>query len=575
MKRLQHEGHSFVTVVLPRFAKHILLCLEQGFWIDFDTSIRKRRGLPIIFSGYLKQLFSFTKNGYVVAPQPCPVALFAIRQACEYLYKLSIPYTQERLHDASKGFIENESTVFKREDLDLRFVKKMRANFLRHYPTSANLCLEDFVSKAKSGPGTFVGSTSNYWVRKFESHQIIPELKHFKHMFRLNKNWNPASVCDSEEDYAEVLFVPKDSRGPRVISREPFNKLKFSMGFFYSLSKALEHDTRHRINFRSQEINQNLARESSIDGRFATMDLKDASDRVSFALVRELFQGLPHSSYIQKVRSKYAMLNGKKITLNKLAGMGSGLTFVTLALVIHLAIVTYICDVKKISRYKDIAKLVYVYGDDIIVPSWMFTLAAEAVEKIGLKTNKSKSFFRGSFRESCGGDYLNGNSVSPVRLKLSSSGCDFGNIRGVAPSNDKIPNLVEELTAHYKELVKAQLFKTAELIGDVLEKKLGPLPFVSDSSSIIGKYTPDASKIIIERHPDSTPKKKRFWVVQPLKADITPFACPGRYLMTQLSKVASPWLLNIEQAAAFGITSIPKMQCLRRRRLVTSDLNLD
>jgi hypothetical protein len=60
---------------------------------------------------------------------------------------------------------------------------------------------------------------------------------------------------------------------------------------------------------------------------------------------------------------------------------------------------------------------VYVYGDDIIVPSLFYEEAVNGLQRIGLIVNLSKSFADGPFRESCGGEYYNGIDVTPVRVR--------------------------------------------------------------------------------------------------------------------------------------------------------------
>jgi len=73
---------------------------------------------------------------------------------------------------------------------------------------------------------------------------------------------------------------------------------------------------------------------------------------------------------------------------------------------------------------------VRVFGDDIIVPVDMVQTVMEGLEAFGLKVNREKSFWNGKFRESCGGDFYDGEWVTPVRLKkfLPNSRSDVGSI---------------------------------------------------------------------------------------------------------------------------------------------------
>ena len=60
---------------------------------------------------------------------------------------------------------------------------------------------------------------------------------------------------------------------------------------------------------------------------------------------------------------------------------------------------------------------VFVYGDDLIVPTEHAHAVMERLESVGLLVNRSKSFVNGFFRESCGVDAWRGIIVTPTRIK--------------------------------------------------------------------------------------------------------------------------------------------------------------
>jgi hypothetical protein len=69
---------------------------------------------------------------------------------------------------------------------------------------------------------------------------------------------------------------------------------------------------------------------------------------------------------------------------------------------------------------KDVKALsgqVRVYGDDIIVPVRAAQSVVRNLEAYGLKVNRSKSFWTGMFRESCGKDYFAGVDVTFVKCR--------------------------------------------------------------------------------------------------------------------------------------------------------------
>lgn len=570
VKRLQNEGAFVVMSLLPRFAKHLLACIEAGRWSSFGTEIRERQGLPIIFRGYLLDIFKLTPDGtYVLKDVPCPVALWAIRQVCEYTFKLSVPFTDDELARASEKFLELDEKVLTSRDYDHNFIDLMRKRLETFYPEFCRISLDRIAALAHPGPGTFSGSNSEYWMRNYQQPAVRSRYSHLAFGLRFNTAAPKALVSDCDPSYSEVLFVPKDSRGPRVIVREPYDSLLFQMGFNTASSRALERDSHNRINFKSQDINKNLAAKSSITRFYATLDLKDASDSVSLAIVSHLFRYLPCHKALHLFRTRAAKLpTGAQIDLKKLSGMGSGFTFPTMALVIHLAICTQVSQDLRIP-YRQCMKHCYVYGDDIIVPSNWWNSALIGLSKAGLVVNSEKSYVKGPFRESCGGDYLHGNDVAPVRLKLASAD---PNIVGETLRFGKVDGGVLCLERHARELVTKQLFMTASYIYTIIESFTGPLPLVTGDSHVLGRYTEDRSAVLNELKTDSSGNhaKAIYWVVRPIRGLVRD-PCPYQHLLRTLSMSGlSTWYKDLYPAgrsSSFGDVSRPRMIKLVRRKL--------
>lgn len=217
---------------------------------------------------------------------------------------------------------------------------------------------------------------------------------------------------------SRLLLVPKDSRGPRVITCEPKELMYLQQGASDWLVNLLaNHQYTHgHVNFDDQEINANIALASSKTHEFATIDLSDASDRVSCKLVSFLF---PHgiSEKLLALRSTATKLpDGSVVELRKFAAMGSALCFPVESLVFWLITVASVwqqtCD---LHRALD---SVFVYGDDIVVKTEFAIQAIEDLESFDLKVNRQKSFIGNDpFRESCGIDALDGHNVTPFRIK--------------------------------------------------------------------------------------------------------------------------------------------------------------
>lgn len=221
--------------------------------------------------------------------------------------------------------------------------------------------------------------------------------------------------------------APKDATKDRPIGAEP------SVNIFYQL--ALGKLIRRRLKHvgidldDGQSTHKQVACGSSITGRFATLDLKNASDTMSVNLVRlllgtswvRLLEELrsPFTRMAQgdtKVASSLSPLNGGKYCwwkLEKFSSMGNGFTFELESLIFY-AVTKYVSDTFPSA---DGVEKVLVYGDDIICRAEISKPVTSLLRFLGFTTNKEKTFVVGPFRESCGGDFFFGQAVRPYFLK--------------------------------------------------------------------------------------------------------------------------------------------------------------
>jgi hypothetical protein len=490
-QRTRSEGVSFLTKTLPKYAKFVLAGIQAGKLGPAHelSHFSWKGGLPKFLKGFLSDIFD--RDGSL-KENACPVALYAIRQACEYFYKLALPFGQDDLEAAALNFIATDSEVISAYDVPQETRTRLRRNLETYYslPSRVEDVLSD--SRPRFGPGTYSGHAKLgvpfYLHKKWVGTATTIPVK-YQGISGFFKQY-PSSpdrikYGDDSALTSEVLFVPKDSRGPRTIIREPLHSLRLQMAYFDFLSAHLEKVTCGRINFQDQQVNQRLAQQGSIDCRWATLDLKEASDRVSYSLCEELLRNTS-LAYFLKHRTPVAKLpDGTLCRMRKLAGMGSGLTFATMALLIHVTIATEISRRLAIG-FKDASRMVYVYGDDIIVPTTCAHWAKRALSEVGLLVNDQKSYThqsRSAFRESCGGDYFNGSEVAPVRLKLS-AGVEA---KGAFLQVNK-PGALLQLERHARELVKSGMHCTSEVIYTFLERALGPLPLGSGETPVLCRW---------------------------------------------------------------------------------------
>jgi hypothetical protein len=296
----------------------------------------------------------------------------------------------------------------------------------------------------------------------------------------------------------KVIDVPKTPKTPRIIAIEPTAMQYAQQAFFAQFIYAIEGEDRCSaptgakacdlgkffIGFADQEPNRFLAAKGSRDGSLATLDLSEASDRVLNEHVLLLFERFPRlSEAIQATRSTKARVPGHGvIPLTKFASMGSALCFPVEAMVfttIVFAAIAY-----ELRTPVDRALImsmhgkVRVYGDDIVVPVEYVQRVTQFLELFGLKVNKAKSFWNGKFRESCGGDYYNGEWVTPIRLRhdLPQSLSDVDGVVG--------------LVAFRNLLYWGGYWSTAKFLDDYLENLFrGYYPVVADTSSVLGRQS--------------------------------------------------------------------------------------
>jgi hypothetical protein len=207
---------------------------------------------------------------------------------------------------------------------------------------------------------------------------------------------------------SRLTFVPKTAKTDRPINIEPgLNKI-LQKGFGSHIRKRMKRNGIH-LN-RNPEKHQVLARQGSIDGSLATIDLSSASDMISYQIIMDL---LPFDWFecLDNLRCESYLIEDKWYNFHKFSAMGNGYTFELESLIFY-ALAYACCKELGLSTEN-----VSVFGDDIIIPSEANTLVIEVLEHCGFEVNKEKSFCSGPFRESCGGDYFDGISCRGFYVK--------------------------------------------------------------------------------------------------------------------------------------------------------------
>lgn len=197
-------------------------------------------------------------------------------------------------------------------------------------------------------------------------------------------------------------------------------------------------------------------------GDVATIDLKNASDSFSLALI-EWFVPKSLFKLIVESRSSYVLgPDGSYHIVNKVSSMGNGFTFELMTWILTSVVRTL--DPKG-----------SVYGDDIIISKDCAPRLLVLLKEMGLVVNVDKTFITGPFRESCGGN--------------------FHDIEGYIESYDLMwPENIHDCVVFFNKVlrlsVKYKIFADlhTRLLRHVPKVLQGPIDFNFFDVEIIGKH---------------------------------------------------------------------------------------
>lgn len=231
---------------------------------------------------------------------------------------------------------------------------------------------------------------------------------------------------------ARLSAVPKTLDKPRLITIEPTAHQFLQQGLMRWIRRTMNPSLSRAINFHDQDLSRNLTLEASKSGSLATVDLSDASDRLTCQVIELCFRTNPDflkclnacRSHLLQIGKGAGVHSGKTIELKKFAGMGSAVTFPVQTIVyacIAATAVLYDRGWKVVPRnYRRAMGMVRVFGDDIILPSSSVPTLARLLEALQLRVNADKTHWLGHFRESCGMDAWHGYEVTPCYISAFS-----------------------------------------------------------------------------------------------------------------------------------------------------------
>jgi len=500
--RTEKEGLSFLTITLPAFGKEFERALDLGY-IDSTSfpGFRRAKGgsIPAFLQGMISRIFCPETGRLMTYEDPplggsisVPTLIESVRQLCHTFKKVELPCTPERDARAIENFkiVEHLLQSFVLPDPE---IARFRA--ISHMLWGGMLSGFDHQALLpRHGPGAtaerIMGNQKYdwlYWHDRLEPFfPLIGTAFPIGVSGQLEEIEKVTVLPEDRELPVRVVLVPKTLKTPRVIAIEPACMQYAQQAVRDYLYERLESWwlSAGSVNFTDQSINQRAALLASSTGQFSTIDLSDASDRVPLSLVKDmLWFNQDFLDCVLACRSNAAELpSGEILTpLNKFASMGSALCFPIEAMYFYTICVVALLDADNLPyTYENIFKVsrgVYVYGDDIIVPTTNAESVLERLQMYNCRPNAAKTFLNGKFRESCGVDAYDGYEVTPLYLSH-----ELPKDRGQAL---ELVSAVSSSNAFYRR----GYWRTAQLIRDRVNSILGDLPYVGEESEGLGYHS--------------------------------------------------------------------------------------
>jgi len=494
--RSKHEGLSFLTITLPAFGKDFEKALDQKqVSNDLFCGFNRGGGLPRFLGGFLSNVFDRASGSLL--DDPCVDSIFAVRQLTLMFSKVSVPCSDARVRKAMQGYIDCEKDVRRydnqRSQGDLSDFLRISDLLFAGVLSRVDNKIHNLELTPRHGPGAtadkLLGNkkfTLRTWTRRLE--RILPAGEFLLPSWRFYDQLGAVDILEPGDEIPDkVISVPKPLKTPRIIGVEPswhqYAQQSLLPAILDGISSYYHLDT--MLGFTDQTPNQEMARLGSHTGELATLDLSEASDRVPNSLVRAMMRNHPHvDEAVQASRSQRAWVRelDTTVSLAKFASMGSALTFPLEAMVfltlIFLGIERELNEPFTSSKdFYPWMKRVRVYGDDIVIPVDYVSSVIETLESFGFVVNSSKSFWSGSFRESCGKDYYDGHDVTTVK------------VRQLFPTSRRSATEVVSLVSLRNQLYFRGLWKTCAWLDDRIRVMLKHYPVVLPTSSVLGRHS--------------------------------------------------------------------------------------
>lgn len=335
-----------------------------------------------------------------------------------------------QVNEACRNWRLDMSSLSERDHLLLGELKRALYKTFNRRPLDPTFTnFEVILDKAKVGPGAALGANeSGFYSKLFSSKLTCTSAGLYKAYSNYVRRF---PIWDEAEEIRNVLmgdynivpgnklsFVPKNVDISRIICVEPSLNMYYQLGVKQILEECIKKT--FGVDFSTQQMkNRDLAQLGSMfDNQWVTIDLSSASDSLSIEMMRYV---LPADIFglLEVLRSPYTTLpDGSQLKLEMISTMGNGYTF-PLQTLLFLCVVWAAHRLSSLPFERPIGQSLGnfgVYGDDIICRTEVSSDVLRLLELLGFTVNSSKSFFKGPFRESCGGDFFKGHLVRGVYI---------------------------------------------------------------------------------------------------------------------------------------------------------------
>jgi hypothetical protein len=278
----------------------------------------------------------------------------------------------------------------------------------------------------------------------------------------------------SDAYYVKPITVPKQINAVRVVCPERAYNARLQNHIDKQLRKWWERIHLDKVFCHGdQEVNRERAWRGSLWNNIATIDSTAASDTVH----RDLIDAIDHPTltYLMGFMPTAVVWGRTTRWLGMFGTMGSPLTFdvemIIFYIAVRLGMVLHDFGLDAdTSQLRPVDTGITVVGDDIAVKAEYAEIVLQVLTAFNMRPNSAKTFIEGHYKESCGGEYVDGNDVSGTYWPRGLSVDDVDNTRWDG-WRERYTSPLISLVSHCRDLASAGFDSAAESIRQFISEQ--------------------------------------------------------------------------------------------------------